>query len=178
MSTPAQMFDHELNPVKGWPSPYAVDKAAEYVAADDSEVAYRGQVVSLNAQAKFQLGLECAAMPIFLLNTSTDFDVVGDDGNLVGNGSGIPKMSGLVAVSGLELESTEFDSTGSYAPNDKLTAGAPGDADAGVIKAGTAYEDTICGVVSDGVVQNEFKKNVIRFWPVWLPPLECAASSA
>ena len=61
-------------------------------------------------------------------DTSTDFDVVGDDGNLVGNGSGIPKMSGLVAVSGLELESTEFDSTGSYAPNDKLTAGAPGDA--------------------------------------------------
>ena len=178
MSKPAQMYDHELNPTKGWPSPYAVDKAAEFVAADASEVAYRGQVVSLNAAAKFQLGLECGAMPIFLLNTSTDYDVVGDDGNLVGGTGGIPVMSGLVAISGLELESTEYDSTGTYAPNDKLTAGAPGDADAGVLKIGVAYADTVCGVVSDGVITNEFRKTVLRFWPVFLPPLECVDPSS
>jgi len=175
MSTPAQMYDHELNPVKGWPSPYAVDKHADY-SGDDT--AYRGQVVSLDSNGNFQLGLECAAMPIFLLNTSTNYDVVGDDYNLVGSGSGIPRMSGLVAVSGLEVESTEYDSDQNYNPNDTLTAGAPGAADAGVIKPGTAYTDTICGVVSDGVLTNEFQRTVIRFWPVWLPPLECPPVSS
>lgn len=178
MSKPAQMYDHELNPVKGWPSPYAVDKHADMVLVDDDEVAYRGQVASLNSNAKFQLGLECAAMPIFLLNSSTDYDVVGDDYNLVGSGSGIPRMSGIVAVGGYEVESTEYDSAETYLPNDCLTAGAPGDADAGVLKPGTMYADTICGVVSDGILQNEFKKNVLRFWPVWLPPLECPSESS
>jgi len=177
MSTPAQMYDHELNPTKGWPSPYAVDKAAEIIL-EDGVVAYRGQVVSLNSNAKFQLGLECGAMPIFLLNTSTDYDVVGDDYNLVGNGSGVPNMSGLVAIGGYEVESTEFDNAETYAPNDAVTAGEPGADDAGVIKPGVAYTDTICGVVSDGTLENEFKKTVLRFWPVWLPPLECPAESS
>jgi hypothetical protein len=169
----AQMYDHELNPLKGWPSPYAVDKAADL--ADDS-VINRGMVMSLNAQAKLQLGLACAAMPIFALRNSFDYDVVGDTGNIVGAPAG--RISGLVAVSGTELESTEFDSAETYSPNDALTAGAPGDADAGVIKPGVLYEDTVCGVVSDGVVRNEFGKDVLRLWPVWLPPLECPPVSS
>ena len=177
MSKPAQMYDHELNPVKGWPSPYAVDKSADMVLGED-EVAYRGQVASLNSNAKFQLGLECAAMPIFLLNTSKDYDVVGDDYNLVGNGTGVPRMSGVVAIGGYEVESTEYDEASVYAPNDALTAGAPGAADAGVLQPGELYADTICGVVSDGTAMNEFKRNVLRFWPVWLPPLECPAESS
>jgi hypothetical protein len=176
MAKPGQMYDHELNPTKGWPSPYAVDKHGELASVE--VVAYRGMVLSLDANAKLQVGLACGAMPIFALNNSTDFDVVGDDGNLVGGGGSVPMMSGLVAVGGYEVESTEFNADETYAPNQTLTAGAPGDADAGVIKPGVAYEDTICGVTSDGVLSNDFAKQVLRFWPVWLPPLECPPVSS
>lgn len=176
MAKPAQMYDHELNPVKGWPNPYATDKAAK-MSLEIGQTAYRGMVASLNAAAQLQVGLACAAMPIFLLNTSTDFDVVGDDGNLVGS-TGLPNMSGLVAVNGLELESTEYDTAETYLPNQALTAGAPGDADAGVIKPGTPYADTLCGIVSDGVLTNEFRKTVLRFWAYFLPALECPPVSS
>ena len=175
MSKPAQMFDHELNPVKGWPSPYAVDKCLDL---DGGKTANRGMVLSINNSGKFVVGLYCGAMPIFALQTSSDFDVRGDDGNLVGGVSGSDHMSGLVAVGGLEIESTEFDATEIYLPNTKLTAGEPNAADAGVIKPGTAYYDTICGVVSEGILNNEFKKNVLRFWPWFLPPLECPVHSS
>ena len=175
MSKPAQMYDHELNAVKGWPSPYAVDKCLDLVG---DKTCYRGMVMSINNNDKFVVGLYCGAMPIFALETSTDFDVVGDDGNLVGGANGTPHMSGLVAVSGLEVESTEYDKAENYPPNTKLTAGEPGAVDAGVIKPGVPYADTICGVVSDGVQSNEFKKNWLRFWPVWLPPLECPERSS
>lgn len=171
----AQMYDHELNPLKGWPSPYAVDKAA---ILDGDDTVNRGMVMSLNTSAHLQLGLACAAMPIFALRSSTDLDVTGDDGTLLGPSGGTPGMSGLVAISGLELQSTEFDATETYNPNDALTAGAPGAADAGVIKPGTRYYDTICGVVSDGVATNEFGKSMLAFWPVWLPPLECPEVSS
>ena len=177
MTTPAQMYDHELNPLKGWPSPYAVDKAAA-ISLEEDQTAYRGQVVSLNSAGNFQLGLECGAMALFLLNTSTDYDVVGDDYSLIGGAAGTPNMSALAAISSTELESTEFDSNETYAPNTHLTAGAPGDADAGVIKPGTAYTDTLCGVVSDGVYTNEFRRQMLRFWPVWLPALECPPDSS
>ena len=177
MSTPSQMFDHELNATKGWPSPYAVDTSA-VMLLESGQVAHRGQVASLNPAGQLQLGLECAAMPIFLLQNSYDFDVAGDDYNLVGNGSGLPNMSGLVAIGAYELESTEYDKTETYNPNNMLTAGDPDAIDAGVIKKGVAYEDTICGVVSKGTFLNDFKRNVLRFWPVWLPPLACPQESS
>lgn len=175
MSKPAQMFDHELNPVKGWPSPYAVDKSLDL---DGSKVALRGMVLSINNNGKFVVGLYCGAMPIFALNSSGDFDVRGDDGNLVGGASGAAHMSGLVAVGGLEVESTEFDATATYLPNTMLTAGAPDTANAGVILPGAVYADTICGVVSEGTLINEFKKTVLRFWPWFIPPLECPERSS
>ena len=31
--TPGQMFTHELNVIKGWPSPYAIDYAASLSAS-------------------------------------------------------------------------------------------------------------------------------------------------
>ena len=136
MSKPAQMFDHELNPVKGWPSPYAVDKSLDLVG---DKACNRGMVMSINSNGKFVVGLYCAAMPIFALNSSGDFDVRGDDGNLVGGLGGVSHMSGLVAVSALEVESTEYDAAETYLPNTPLTAGEPDAADAGVLKPGGIF---------------------------------------
>ena len=39
MSTPRQMYEHELNPTKGWPHPHAVDLVAPMA---DEEPAVNG----------------------------------------------------------------------------------------------------------------------------------------
>lgn len=180
MATPEQMYTHELNPIKGWWDEHALDKAADTILGADETRINGGMVMSLNAAAKFQKGLACAAVAIFAIQASDSFDVVGDDGNMVGSGGGdpvggtpIPKMSGLVAFGGYELESTEFDADqlDAYVPNATLSAGLPGAANAGLLVPGQRYVDTVCGVVSDGVVSNEHKIDVLRFWPTWLPPV-------
>lgn len=178
MSTPAQMFDHELNAVKGWPTPYALDKKVNVAAGQP--LIRNGRVCSLDVNAELQLGLACGAMALFALANSDDLDVAGDQSfggdNFIGQGNdptvaSQPHMPTLVAVGAYELESTEFDDQSSYNPNDCLTAGAPGAVDAGILQPGTAYADTICGVTSDGAYSNENSISMLRFWPVWLPPV-------
>lgn len=164
--TPAQMFDHELNPRKGWPSPYAVDYAAEW-ADGETTYAFAGRVVSLNANGKFVAGLSGnSAMAIFLFQNYTDFDVRSDVGNISGE-----RGSGLVAIGAYELQSTEFVAD-TYAPNDLLTVddGAITPADVGKLKAGT-LTDPIVGVVSSGQSDSEHNASIkfLAFWPVYQP---------
>jgi len=168
MSTPAQMYDHGLDAPKGWPSPYAVDKSA-CLSADETGAVVAGMVCSLDVNAELRLGLAANAMAIFIRQNASDYDVVSDDGGLVGCSDALPKLAGLVAAGAYELESTEFNSAGSFVSNDALTSPLPGVANAGRLDEGTVYVDTICGVVSDGVVTNERSVDVLRFWPVWLP---------
>lgn len=169
MSTPAQMFDNGLDAPKGWPSPYAVDKAA-CLSADETGTVVAGMVCSLDASAEFRLGLYASAMAIFVRQNAADFDVVSDDGGMVGCTDALPKLAGLVAAGAYELESTEFNTAGTFNPNTPLTSPVPAAANAGRLDVGVNYTDTICGVVSDGVVTNERSVDVLRFWPVWLPP--------
>jgi hypothetical protein len=161
------MYDHMLNALKGWPTAWAVDKVANL--ADDSAAVLAGSVMSLNSDGEFVLGLIENAMAVFALQNSTDFDVVGDEGNIVGKGSSIPRISGLVAAGAYELETTEFVSSEGLVPNAALTSPAPGVSNAGKLAVGTVYTDTICGVVSDGVVNNCYGVEMLRFWPAWLP---------
>lgn len=173
----AIMHTHELNPCKGWPKPMAVDKTA--VVSDGQPVILAGSVCSLDANAELVLGLTCGAMALFAFPNSTDFDVQGDEGSWVGPstaGHGQPNMLVLPAKGDYELETTEFVQD-TYYPNQCLTAGAPGADDAGKIKAGIAYTDTICGVVSAPVFSNEWQVSMLRFWPVWLPANDCGSSN-
>lgn len=165
--TPGQMFDHELNQKKGWPSQYAIDYSAPY--AEGQEGVKAGMVVSLNADGKFERGLTSdGAVAIFALQNQSDFDVRSAIGNTAG-GNG----SGLVALGAYELQSTEFVET-SYAPNTPLTVhmGAPDDPDNGKLEPGTLYDDPIVGVVSSGQEDSEHHKDIqfLGFWPTWLPP--------
>jgi hypothetical protein len=161
------MFDFELNQKKGWPSPYAVDYAAEY--ADGETGVKAGMVVSLDSNGKLVRGLSGDnAMAIFALQSMTDFDVLSDKGNVSG-GVG----SGLVAAGAYELQSTEFVS-GLYPPNTPLTVddGSVTPADKGKLKSGTVYTDPIVGVVSAGLTTSEHNADIqlLAFWPRWLPP--------
>lgn len=161
---PAQMFDHELNPLKGWPSPYAVDYSAEY--ADGVSGAQAGMVVTLDSDGKFvRGGVTNGAMPIFLFQNQSDFDVRSDVGNVSGG-----KGSGLVAAGAYELQSTEFIAD-NYAPNDLLTAHNAADDDQGKLEKGTLGTDDIVGVVSSGQSESEHDANIglLAFWPVYVP---------
>ena len=160
--TPAQMFDHELNPVKGWPSPYAVDKVA--VPANPSAAAPAGSLMYLDSNGKFALGASDTSVAIFAIQGQNDFDANADVGNITG---GI--QSGLVALGAYELETTEYVTTDAYVPNTQLVA-ASGD-DLGKVKAnaGNTYAANVVGVVSDGALTNDHNKSVLRFWPCYLP---------
>lgn len=162
-NVPRQMYDHELNVKKGWPSPYAVDYSAEY--ADGETGVQAGMVVSLDSDGKFIRGLSSGAMAIFALQNQSDFDVQSDLGNISG-GVG----SGLVAAGAYELQTTEFVAD-TYAPNDPLTVESVGDDD-GKLKKGTLYTDDIVGIVSAGQSASEHNANIafLAFWPVYLPP--------
>ena len=164
---PSQMFEFELNQKKGWPSPYAVDYAAEYATGEEGVQA--GMVISLDSNGQFVRGMSGDnAMAIFALQNMTDFDVLSDLGNVSG-GVG----SGLVACGAYELQTTEFVSA-LYPPNTLLTVddGSVTAANKGKLKEGTVYTDPIVGVVSAGLTTSEHDADVqlLAFWPVWLPP--------
>jgi hypothetical protein len=168
MATPAQMYDHKLNPLKGWPSPYALDKAAP--VADGEEGIIWGKVGHLDpVDAKFRVGLNGNNMPIFFWRSESHFDAMGgDDGNisLYGNMKGV---SGLVATGSYELQTTEFEAGQTYNPNTPLTAVEAAGDDKGKITPGAFYTDTVCGVVSDGQSVNAHKRAVVSFWSYFLP---------
>ena len=162
--TPAQMYDHELNPVKGWPAINALDKSASI--GDQVTGIIAGMCVSLDGDSKFQRGCPNGSMPLFAFQSQNDFDVNSDVGNISGG-----KLMALVATGGYELETTEFLGI-SFVPNAVLTSEEAVADDIGKLKVTTIDDatDMIVGVVSDeGPITNENGKNVVRFWPVYMP---------
>ena len=181
-----EMYLHELNPIKGWWDEHALDKSAVIVFTAGVKV-NKGSVMSLRADRKLQAGLACNAMPIFAFNSNFDWDAVPDVGGMVGpSNGGIPlnalteaSVTGLVAVGGYELQSTEFDPqyNNSYRPNAALTAYAPGNIKAGLLKPGTQFVDTLCGICSEGLGASEAGIPWVTFWSFFMPQEHCAGSS-
>ena len=191
-----QMIAHELNPLKGWPSPYAVDKVLEVNVGDGSGVTITaanaalyfvaGKVATQAENGKLVLGVtalddDVCPMPIFVFPNAKDFDVIGDEGNMVGmNTAGVnfaytgggtspftqrPLVVGLVACGAYELETTEWVAADSsdLTPGRLLTGVEYDDTNATTLDAsgrlGVATVETdavICGVVSDGLITSEF----------------------
>ena len=170
MATPRQMFDHRLNPVKGWPSPYALDKAKEVGAAAPEQGIVAGMVMHIDAgTGKFMRGLGGKNVPVFAWPAYGDFDAMGgDDGNisLFGNMKG---TSGLVALGSYELQTTEFVTGQSYNPNTPLMSQDTPGADLGKVMPGAFYTNNIVGIVSDGLLTNVQGRSVVQFWSYFLP---------
>lgn len=170
MATPPQMFDRRLNPMKGWPSPYALDKAKEVGIAAAEQGIKAGMVIHIDPVTnKFKRGLAVNAMPIFAFNGFSDFDTQGaDDGNisLYGNKKG---LSGLVGTGPFELQTTEFVAGQSYPANQPLTVQNAATADQGKVMPGVFYTNDIVGVVSDGQSTNAAGRSVVAFWSYFLP---------
>jgi hypothetical protein len=160
---PPQMFDHELNPVKGWPQPHALDKSKPIAAG--ALTINRGMVCHIDpATNAVKPGAPSNAVAMFAFPGDSDFDVRSDVGNIAGG-----NMMGLVALGALEVETTEYVGAG-FTPNTPLTVVNVG-ADLGKVTP-TAYKSgaSIVGYVSDpGPLTNDFRKTVVRFWTAFIP---------
>lgn len=174
MGVPRQMTANTLNALKGWPQPAAVDFSTEFSAALSGTTVLAGSVVRLNSSGQYDLGVgTMAVMPMYLFNNSDDPDVVNEGGDPATEKgvwiaiSPTGQAMALVAVGAYELVSTNFVSA-SYPPNTHLTSPTSG-GNAGKLVTGAPYVDTICGVVSRGVVDNGYGFEALAFWPYYLP---------
>lgn len=150
-----------------------------------------------NTASGFEMGANLTQMAIFLWPNAYDFDVSNPGvptGTALGGTTSVPpawvpirptgKLMGLVATGGYELETTEFDTTQTYTINQTLRAVTSNtDANAGKLTnqnasggqgfgspgVNVAYTDSIVGVVSRGAYTNSHGKQVLSFWPVYLP---------
>lgn len=192
MGTPRQMTAHTLDAPKGWPSPHAVDFRAKLSTNVTIDPFFAGRCVHLNGAGEYESGVPAGGagighMALFVFQNSDDPDVA-NPGGITGLESDDPggwmavaptgQIMGLVAEGAYELETTEFEPETSlgevYAPGD-LLQGINANADAvtgGRITKGIQYVVPIVGVVSRGVVAHGISgKDVLAFWPVWLPEL-------
>ena len=158
--TPNQMFTHEFNPVKGWPSPYALDKSAAWDSNETGIV--RGMVLSLDASGNFVKGESTSgAVAVFAISGQDEFDANSDIGNISGG-----VLSGLVSLGGFEIQTSEYVDA-AYAVNQCLTYATAGDI--GKVTGGVAYTNTVVGVVTADAAANEHGISVLTFWTAWLP---------
>jgi hypothetical protein len=172
------MFDHMLNPAKGWPHMAALD----FQARQSANVQYRlraGQVGHVNLAGELEPGVQLTQMGLFLFQGADDLDV-----NNQGNDQWTPvspsgRIMCLVAGGDYELETTEFIASLTFQPNNMLRSpvgNAVGDEFlSGMLRndaLGTLYSadtEAIVGVVSRGTFNNAYGRRVLAFWPRWLP---------
>jgi hypothetical protein len=175
-----------LNLAKGWPHPAALD----FTAKPSANVLYdlrAGQCCHLNSSGELEPGVANKQMPLFIFQGVNEYDV-----NTAGPAQGafwVPVTPGggimcIVAKAGVEMETTEFVVSLTYAPNDllkaatgnaasdeQLNAGRPTTSSSGCVRNDsiTLYTTAVVGVVSRGVFTNYNNRSVLAFWPVYCP---------
>ena len=164
--TPAQMFDHSLQVIKGPSLMHRLDfRAAPTAGANIAP----GSVCSINAAGTLIAGCPGGAvmnrpMPMFAIQDVDDFDANPDVGNISGG-----VMSAIVATGGFEIETTEYETTGTYNPNDLLTASATTAGDVERLVESPYGGQMVCGCVSEGTSTNADGISALRFWTMFLP---------
>ena len=179
MANPRQMFDHTLDAIKGWFQMAALDFTAK-ISANVTVSVYAGRCAHINSVGEFELGCTGSMMPIFLLQNGTDNDVSNDGGTTWYPIGPTGTITGLVGSGSYELETTEFDSANTYAPNEYLRckSSSQSSTDGGLLtnastvaaEAGSGNPTNIVGVVSRGVRKRQSdRNNVLAFWTVYKP---------
>lgn len=175
MSTPSQVFDNQLQGIKGIMP--GNDWTVQSVFPLDSTVTASnvkaGMAVYMDPTSKaWKLGVGPVGsatvrhMVHLLFHNGTDFCVEGDDGNDV-NFDGGPMGIAVSNAGEVSVTSGSYD-TAVYAPGELLTAG-----DDGKIEKWSAGNGTIIGTVSTGTAQHEQNSSINRlsfytcFVPTW-----------
>ena len=142
---------------------------------------YAGVVGYLDASRQFTPGLGTSGynMPVFIDHGSADYDLSGEVGDAnAQTGSGV---NGWAASLGLEMWTTEYNTSGTYAVNTLLT-GSTGD-DVGKVEDVTDvnYNDVqICGQCSRGAVtaiKEAEDALALHFWMLHWPIIKVSVAS-
>lgn len=175
MAAPRMMYEHVLDAKKGWipGNMGSLDKSAKLSANVTIDPVYAGRVAHVDDSDQFQMGVTGSQMAVFLLQNSDDADVSNPGGNNWTAISSQGIMSGIVATSGTELASSEYDSSQTYHVNDLLRAvQSNSNATTGgrLTNAGVTLGTTACcGVVSKVPYTDHNGTSVVQFWPVYVP---------
>jgi hypothetical protein len=149
MPVPSQMFKNTLNPLKGWPSPTALDFVGQLHSAVTISPLPAGRCVHVDSITAItagygpgpatgkggvpllKTGVVGTQMGLFTFQGSQDFDVSNPSSSTT-NASGtindwfavapVGNIMCLVATGAYELETTEFDTAQTYLPNQPLRA--------------------------------------------------------
>jgi len=161
-----QMYEHTCFARQGF---LALDTPSITAPRATGETLLVGRCWYRNSAGEFVQGLAKNAMGYLGIQNSTDKDVQATVGNFQSENS-----SGYPVCWTFEIETTEFDSTQTFAINNFLTAwdatsGGVVTADIGLVCLGVPYTDTVIGQVSAAVAANENSKSVLRFWTMFLP---------
>jgi hypothetical protein len=195
----AQGFEQAMDAVKGWFHLAALDKSAKLTSSllTGSTAVPAGRVAHLNSAGEFDLGAGGTEMPIFLWNGSDHPDVYNSGVSPTTSTthwtpiSPTGVMSGLVATGAYELQTTEYETTGTYALNTVLTADRAVSTTNGKIVNTTiaASAVSICGVCSAHVGgdnqttqtagptgTNAHGVSTLTFWPCYIPRSDTAGT--
>lgn len=179
-SVPNQVFTHMMNLVKGGPPSNM--GALDHSAVISSSITFdlpAGRIVHVDSNGEYSTGAIGWEMAIILRPNATDTDVQnygGDQwvGGFPGDEEGI--SYGYVHSGGFEIETTEYNTSLSYAYNDPLRAVAADTTEAtggtltnATIGAVGAPTGNVCGVVSKPPAANDYGVTMIRYWSVYCP---------
>jgi hypothetical protein len=166
------MFEHALNPTRGWPSPNPL----QYVAKAASGVTVvPGMCCSLDSSGNLILGVKRHRMGLFAFQGTDSFDV-----NSTGNNYWQPinprgYIMCLVAKGPFEFETTEFDTAQTYAYNDPVRAHTDGKLTNQSVTLASQTDSpqtsstAVVGIVAAPKTTNIHGVSVLRIWPVWYP---------
>jgi hypothetical protein len=158
--TPSQNYDHVLNVVSGSDGMHDLQY---YAAPASGETFVKGSLCYVDSSGNLAAGGGDNSMPMWAITGVNDFDANGDVGNISGG-----VVSCFVATGGYEIFTTEYDSDGTYNPNQLLTADT---STAGyVAAAAAAYSNAVVvGCVSKGVQTDVYDQSVLYFWTMFIP---------
>lgn len=173
MSTPSQIFDNELQALKGiypgndW-TVQSVFPLHDDVTASDVKAGMAVYMDPTDKKWKLGIGPVSSAtvrhMVHLLFHNGTDYCVAGDDGNDV-NFDGGPMGIAVSNAGEVSVTSGSYD-TAVYAPGELLTAGSDGK-----IEKWTAGNGTVIGTVSTGTEAHEQNSSIDRlsFYTLFVP---------
>lgn len=160
-----EMYEHLLNQVQGtFGSDYQIDMS---LGIHEDHVANyeHGRAMYIGpSDNKWRVGVETGYLP-FLAAPAGGYEGLAPFGNVYA-----AEKLGLPVCVGYRVQTTEFNPGETYLPNQPLTA----DSTTGIIEKGSYYNDTILGIVVNGVA-TEAGRSVLEFVTYFLPPLEAGS---
>lgn len=181
---PDKIAEHLFNAISGvsMASPHSFRYVAK-ISSNVTATVYPGRIVHLNSSGEFELGHSGGELPMILVNGPSDPGAnrasATASGGFAAQSFNAGKWTAIPCTAAAEVETTEFDTSKTYLPNQMLAAVASNSLATGgrisnALGTGTSnvsdpFTDAICGIVSAGTRQIQTGISRLRFFTYFLP---------